>query len=252
MLINWFTVIAQAVNFIILVYLLKRFLYGPIIKAMEAREKRIADQLAEAARAKQEAQALADSLKKDREDFALAREDMLAKAREEIVQWRDKSLETAREEVDRARDAWVDRLEGEKESFRQEVKTRVADLVLLAAKKVLEDLAEGKLEEQVILTFLKKCGSVRDTPEIRQISGQSKARVLTGFPLGAESQTSMRDELMKIFQELKDIDLEVNPDIGLGLRLVAGDFQVEWNLSWYLQDLEAGMFQALGPARRAA
>jgi F-type H+-transporting ATPase subunit b len=42
MLIDWFTVGAQALNFLILVWLLKRFLYKPILDAIDAREKRIA------------------------------------------------------------------------------------------------------------------------------------------------------------------------------------------------------------------
>ena len=50
MLIDWFTVGAQAVNFLVLVWLLRRFLYRPILKAIDAREKRIADQLADAAK----------------------------------------------------------------------------------------------------------------------------------------------------------------------------------------------------------
>ena len=37
MLIDWFTVGAQALNFIILVWLLKRFLYKPILDAIDAR-----------------------------------------------------------------------------------------------------------------------------------------------------------------------------------------------------------------------
>ncbi len=48
MLIDWFTVGAQVVNFAILVWLLKRFLYKPIIDAIDAREKRIALALADA------------------------------------------------------------------------------------------------------------------------------------------------------------------------------------------------------------
>ena len=48
MLINWFTVVAQAINFLILVWLLKRFLYKPILQAIDEREKRIATQLADA------------------------------------------------------------------------------------------------------------------------------------------------------------------------------------------------------------
>ena len=38
MLIDWFTVVAQAANFLVLVWLLKRFLYKPILGAMDARE----------------------------------------------------------------------------------------------------------------------------------------------------------------------------------------------------------------------
>ena len=46
MLIDWFTVAAQAVNFLILVWLLKRFLYKPVLAAVDEREKRITAQLA--------------------------------------------------------------------------------------------------------------------------------------------------------------------------------------------------------------
>ena len=48
MLIDWFTIGAQVLNFLILVWLLKRFLYKPILHAIDAREKRIAKELADA------------------------------------------------------------------------------------------------------------------------------------------------------------------------------------------------------------
>ena len=56
MLINWFTVAAQIVNFLILAVLLKRFLYGPIVRAMAAREERIASEMAAAAQKRREAE----------------------------------------------------------------------------------------------------------------------------------------------------------------------------------------------------
>ena len=62
MLIDWFTVGAQALNFLILVWLLRRFLYKPILNAIDAREKKIAAELADAAAKKAEA-------KKDRDEF---------------------------------------------------------------------------------------------------------------------------------------------------------------------------------------
>ena len=57
MLIDWFTVAAQVLNFLILVWLLKRFLYRPILDAIDAREKRIAlAELADAAAKRTEAE----------------------------------------------------------------------------------------------------------------------------------------------------------------------------------------------------
>ncbi len=56
MLIDWFTVGAQALNFLILVWLMKRFLYKPILHAIDEREKRIATELANADKKKAEAQ----------------------------------------------------------------------------------------------------------------------------------------------------------------------------------------------------
>jgi F-type H+-transporting ATPase subunit b len=62
MLIDWFTVGAQVVNFVILVWLMKHFLYKPILNAIDAREKRIASELADANAKRTEAE-------KERADF---------------------------------------------------------------------------------------------------------------------------------------------------------------------------------------
>jgi F-type H+-transporting ATPase subunit b len=61
MLIDWFTVGAQVLNFLILVWLMKRFLYKPILNAIDAREKRIAKELADADATRAEAQRSATS-----------------------------------------------------------------------------------------------------------------------------------------------------------------------------------------------
>ena len=77
MLIDWFTVSAQAINFLILVWLLKRFLYRPVLAAIDAREKRIAQQLESAAKQQAEARA-------ERDDFQ-RRSNALDQEREKIL-----------------------------------------------------------------------------------------------------------------------------------------------------------------------
>jgi len=83
MLIDWFTVGAQALNFIILVWLLKRFLYQPILNAVDAREKKIAAELADADSKKAEAQQERDEFQRKNEEFEQHRAALFAKATEE-------------------------------------------------------------------------------------------------------------------------------------------------------------------------
>ncbi len=83
MLIDWFTVGAQAVNFLILVWLLKRFLYKPVLAAVDAREKKIAAQIADAAALDAKAQAERADLHQRSEALNREREGLLRKATEE-------------------------------------------------------------------------------------------------------------------------------------------------------------------------
>ena len=81
--IDWFTVVAQAINFLILVWLLKRFLYKPILHAIDEREKGIAAQLAEAEAKKAEAQKERDDFQHKNEAFDQERAALLKKATDE-------------------------------------------------------------------------------------------------------------------------------------------------------------------------
>ena len=56
MQIDWFTVGAQTINFLLLVWLLKRYLYGPILKAIDARERQVAKVLSDADTIKSDAE----------------------------------------------------------------------------------------------------------------------------------------------------------------------------------------------------
>lgn len=78
MLIDWFTLIAQLVNFLILAWLLKRFLYHPIVAALDAREKKIASELQHATMVEDEAKKSMSELKQ--------KHDALDKQRTQIMQ----------------------------------------------------------------------------------------------------------------------------------------------------------------------
>jgi F-type H+-transporting ATPase subunit b len=83
MLIDWFTVAAQLVNFLILVWLLKHFLFKPITNAIDTREKRIATELANADAKKADAEKERVAFEKKNQDFDQQRTALMNKATED-------------------------------------------------------------------------------------------------------------------------------------------------------------------------
>jgi len=85
MVIDWFTVGAQLLNFLVLVWLLMRYLYKPVLDAIDAREQRIAAELATAQKLQAQAQVERDSLLQKNDDFDRERNTHMQAARSEAT-----------------------------------------------------------------------------------------------------------------------------------------------------------------------
>ena len=97
MLIDWFTVAAQALNFLILVWLMKRFLYKPIQGAIDSREKHIAAALADADAKKSQAQAERDEFQRKNDEFQQQRAALFGQAERDAQLERQRLLDEARQ-----------------------------------------------------------------------------------------------------------------------------------------------------------
>ena len=156
MLIDWFTVGAQAVNFFILVWLLKRFLYKPVINAIDAREKRIARELAGADAKAAEARKERDEFQLKNEDFDRQRATLLSEAVEEAHAERQRLFDEARHAAEELRVTRQKTLQNEASSLREAVSLRTRQEVFAITRKTLTDLASISLEEQMVVVFIRR------------------------------------------------------------------------------------------------
>lgn len=246
MLIDWFTVLAQVINFLVLVFILKRFLYRPILRAVQERERKIASRLEGAEQARKEALLRTEELGKEREALARTREQLLARAKEEVREWRDNSLEQARSEIAGLRKAWLDGVEEEREVFSRKLKVRIAEQVLRISRKALQDLANGNLETQLIETFLVKAEAHRNEWREENPIEPDCLSIRTGLALNQDLQGKLEQALKGLFQTVKSLDFSVEPDLGFGIQLLAGDRKVEWSLARYMESLEGEILGSLG------
>ncbi len=231
MLIDWFTVVAQAINFLLLVWLLKRFLYGPIVRAMRQREERIARDLEQAETTREQARVERNALAAARAGLEQQREAVLHEAREQARQWREQAMQSARGEVDVQRRAWRRSLQDEQAAFATALRTRIARAVMQVSREALGDLADGTLEERLAARLL------RELPR-NGFAPPEKALVRTGFPPGEELRERLGQGLRQRWEQLRSVEFEHAPELGFGLECILGDHKIHWNIDSYMAGLE--------------
>ncbi len=244
MLIDWPTVIFQIVNFLVLVALLKRFLYGPIINAMDEREAKIAKSLAEAARIEKKAEEQAHLLALEQEEFAKGRMLMRQEARLDIDKWKKQSIERLQEEIAARKEEWRKNLEEEQEAFLDKLKISIGRQVFQVAKKAFSDLADARLENKLFDTFLGKLDKEL-TGVDRQELKEETLQLISGFPLSEKEKEYLRNKLKALFHGHCEVKFRQEPDLGLGIRLMNGNQKWEWNLSRYMREFEDSILQVM-------
>jgi F-type H+-transporting ATPase subunit b len=242
-LIDGFTVFAQIVNFLILIWLLNRFLFKPTRDAMAKREKKMADALGRARQAEREARARTLALEREKTALADARESLMADTRQEVERWRETAMEKAKEEVESLRKAWMDNLSRDRQVFLERLKRRLVHQVVQIGDKTLRDLSDQGLNRQVLRVFLEKVAGRKKVLNHRA-AGQELI-VQSGLILDDADDRMLRKHLAAWFPTAAPVRLELHPELGLGIQLVVGDRMAAWHLADYLQNLEAEIMDDL-------
>jgi F-type H+-transporting ATPase subunit b len=236
-LFDWFTVVAQIVNFLILVFLLRKFLYGPIVHAMQERERLVKERIEgverkqlEAEEQRQRYQALNEEL---REHF----EQKQRQAEEQVQAWRKESLHTARQEVDATLQEWRRAVRREMDSFKTELRRFAVQQTFAVAGKAIRDLANASLEERMVSVFLEQLkGGEVDLSELKRSDSVS---LRSAFELPSPLRERMQKELRVHLGSDVELKFETDPQLTAGIELAGGDGrQVAWNLRRYLDGLE--------------
>jgi F-type H+-transporting ATPase subunit b len=249
MLIDWFTVGAQALNFFILVWLMKRFLYKPILHAIEEREKRIATELANADIKKAEAQKESDEFKQKNEEFDQQRAALFSKATDEAKAERQRLLDEARKDAVVLRSKRQETLRNEEHNLHQAISRRTQQEVFAIARKALTDLTTTSLEECLGEVF---------TRRLREMDGQAKAGlaatlktasdpalVRSAFDLPTEQRATIQNAINETFSAEIHVRFETAPDLIGGIELSANGQKVAWSIADYLTSLEKGVDELL-------
>jgi F-type H+-transporting ATPase subunit b len=242
MLIDWFTVAAQALNFLVLVWLFQRFLYKPILNAIDAREKRIAGELADAAAKKAEAEKERDEFQKKNQAFDEQRTALLGKATEDAKADRERLIGEARKDAESLRTAQAAVLRNDQIRLGNEISRRAKDEVFAIARKTLADIASASLEERVGAVFTRRLREMDDAAKKSlgsALKTSSEPAVLkSAFDLPAEQKATIQNALNETFSADIRLRFETAPDAICGIELTANGQKLAWSIADYLKSLD--------------
>lgn len=249
MTIDWFTFIAQVINFFILLWLLKRFLYQPILNAVDAREQKIATTLLKADERKLEAEQQFNQYQDKKQAIKQKSAELLKQAADEASQERERLIDEGRKEADSLRLKQMESLKSSVDQLNQNVRKKTQSQVLSITRKVLIDLASTSLEQSVVEHFLVQ---LRDMSEPKKAQLKSTVNTAghsmllrTAFELTAPVRTSIEQVVVGSFGVNTQLQFETDENMVSGIELVANGQKLAWSVSDYLNSLEKNMDETL-------
>ena len=249
MLFDWFTVAAQALNLLILVFLMWRFLYKPILHAIDEREKRIAAELADADAKRAEAQKERDEYQHKNEELDQQRAALLHRATEEAKAEQQRLLEEARKAADTLSAKRQEAQRSAAHKLNQTIMRRTQHEVFAITRKALTDLATTSLEERLGEVFTRRLrgmeSQARATLAKALETAADPALVRSAFALPADQRSAIQDAINETFSADIRLRFEAAPDLVSGIELTTNGLKVGWSIAEYLTSLEESVGELL-------
>ncbi len=223
---DWSTFLLEIVNFLILVWILKRFLYLPIVNAIAARKKAIEASLSEARRTREEAERLKERNERKFEEWETHRQSLESQLSADIEAERERLLvqldsdlskEKARRIAIAARDA---------DELKRATEKKALLLGAAFSSKLLARLASPQLESLLFDVFMEDLGRASNL----QIDAKGTLDVSSAFPLPEEKRTLLKGKMEALLGHPLSATYRENPELVCGLKVSLGPWVLDANL----------------------
>ncbi len=232
---NWTTFLLEVINFLILVWLLKRFLYRPVLDIIEKRRQKIGEELARAAEVQEEV----DTAKQQYADRLAHWEDEKRRAKEvleqDMARERERRLGLLDQELTRQRQQRSARERQEQESLHARAESQALQQGATFAARLLSSLAGPELDLRLQQLFIEQVATLPETRRKELEDGwndsSSDLEVISATSLDEAQQQALRGALENALgPSARCWRFSRDPGLIAGLRVSFGGWMLEANL----------------------
>lgn len=244
MLIDWFTVGAQIVNFLILIWLLKRYLYRPILNAIDAREKLIAAELADAAAQKAAAQLERDTFARKSAEHDQQAAKLMMQAQNAANNEGARLLTEAQEAADILRISLQRKFAKDSENLKRVLSDNVRQEVFNIARKSLSALAATELEDAMLDVFVRQLKTLDPITKktfldaLETNNASQSLEIRTAVELTASQKEKLTEEISRVFSIKLHFAFKTAEALIGGIELSVNGQKLAWSIDEYLTALE--------------
>lgn len=240
-------VVAEIINFLILVALLQRFLYKPITQAMTQREASIADRLQSATLREVEAQQTIEQYEQLQVDWAETTKARFHAMHQQLETEQIDRREQMRAALATKRKQWYEALHQEQQACLANLRDQVQAQLIQTVRRTLNDLANTTLEQQMLEVLLHQLQTLDPADQqllqeaVNRQGGHPHWQIITTFAL----EPAVRNRLISAVQsqlvpqiQPDAFSFETHPDRPCGIELRTQGYKLAWHIEHYLDRLE--------------
>lgn len=235
---NIWTLLFQIINFVVLLYILRRILYKPIREIIEKRRGLIAKTVEDAEKTKKEALALKEKNQKELNKVKELQSQMLEQTREEALKDRSKLLDEANKEAAKINEKEKALIDAEKIRIELELKNKTLEMVSVFASNLLKDISDEELHRSIFRKLLKENGKiVSDISKIKEKEEILNIDLFTAYPLPMDDVKTFKETLESQLAKKIKMNTTVDKTLIAGVRIKAYDMIYDSSLAGQINAL---------------
>jgi F-type H+-transporting ATPase subunit b len=232
------TFLFQVINFLVLLFILKRVLYKPIREIIEKRRSLIQQRIEEAEKTKKEALELKENYQHDMDKLHELKSGMLEKMHEEVGQERKKLIGKAEEEAARVIEKEKAVFDTEKTRHEAELKDKAIEAVTLFAAKLLKDVSDENLHKAIYeKLFSELRGIAFHVAEIKEKDRPLTVDLLTAYPLSEAETGKLREAIESLLSQSVLLKTIIDSSLIAGIKIKFYDMVYDLSLSGQIKKL---------------
>lgn len=229
---NIWTLLFQIINFVVLLYILRRILYKPIREIIEKRRGLIAKTVEDAEKTKKEALELKEKHQEEMHKLKELQNKMLEQTREEALKDRNKLLSEAERDAVKINEKEKALFDAEKKRIESELKNKTLEIVSVFASNLLKDISDEELHKAIFRKFVKENGKI--ISDISKIKGKEEILnidLVTAYPLPMADVKAFQETLESQLAKKVKMNTTIDKTLIAGVRVKAYDMIYDSSLA---------------------